>query len=491
MKRLKICFINPKPKNFVYDYPPLGFGYLAAYLRKYGIRDYDFKLVDENVGDDVLKQLEEFNPDIIGITSSTPQIKRAGEIAKLIKNTPLLRRKLVIAGGVHPTIMPKAVLKEYKFDMACFGEGEETFREFIDSYIAYNREIPFKKMKEIRGLAFKNMGKTYINDLRDFIPVLDDIPHWDDELYNKNFYFLLPRPVIIGQSRRVGSIITSRGCPYNCVFCSNRTMWRGRVRFHSAAYVLEEINRLVEKYNVGTIILQDDLFMTDKRRVEEICKLLLRTGLSKKIIWGCQGRANLVQTEKDIKLLKLMKRAGCVQIAFGFESGSERILNFLKGGTVTVAQNQRALDITKKAGLRIMGYFMLGTQGEKEEDLLATKEFIVKNQDKLDHYQMYITTPFPGTQIWDLCKKEHLVDGVDWEQYGVGILDRHVFVNTVLPEKVDQLYDELTYLTIDKTSLREKIKWALSNLRTNPGFAVKRISFYLGKRFTSWKENLQ
>lgn len=478
--RLRIALINPKPKAFVYDYPPLGLGYLSAYLKKHGKYQYRIKIVDENVGHRVEEELERFKPELIGITSSTPQIKRAGEVARLVKEK--FPDRLLVVGGVHPTIMPEKVLAEYDFDVACFGEGEETFKELVDAYLADRKRLTSGRAKRIRGIAFKKQDAVVVNPARPLIADLDSLSGYDTRLFDEDFYYRLPRPVIIGENRRVGSIITSRGCPYNCVFCSNQTMWRGKVRFHSIDYVLKEIKGLIKRYHTGTIIFQDDLFMASKDRVREFCRALIREKLPDKIIWGCQGRANLLNRH-DLDLLKLMKRAGCVQLAYGFESGSERILKYLKGNTVTVAQNQKALDLTKKAGLKTMGYFMLGTQGETEKDLLKTKAFILKNKDKLDHYQMYITTPFPGTQIWDICEKEGLVKGIDWEQYGVGILDKHVFTNTVAEKKILDLYDDLTYLTISRTSFKEKLKWLLSNLRSNPKFTFERMSFYLKKKF--------
>ena len=294
---------------------------------------------------------------------------------------------------------------------------------------------------------------------------LDLIPPPSRELMNMDYY-LKPRDAIRGVIKRSTHIMTSRGCPYNCVFCSSFLVHKRGFRMHSPEYIIEEIKQLIDEYKVEALMFMDDLFIANKDRVKKICELMIENGLNEKIVYSIQMRANLV-SPKDIELLKLLKKTGCIQAEFGFESGSPRILSFLKKKTVTVEQNQQAIKVCKKADLRVFGNFMLGAPGEDAEDIQMTKKFILDNINDIDDMAINLTTPYPGTELWDICENKELLKNLKWEElewkYQYFFDKPRTFSDTLSTDELIKFHRELSSLAIKKFSMKVKIKKFLSN----------------------------
>jgi len=203
--------------------------------------------------------------------------------------------------------------------------------------------------------------------------------------------------------------LTSRGCPYHCVYCQASKQWE-KIRYHSPEYVVNEIKYLVDTYDLDVINIIDDLFVSDTKRLTSIVGSLEKE-VTKKIKFCVNGRANLMNEER----FELIKKMNVVQVAIGFESASERILQYLKGGTVTVAQNENVLALARRYDMPIGAQFMLGTPGETEEDMMATFDFIKRHRSQMSHININITTPLPGTQLWEAAKQRGLVsEDMDW-----------------------------------------------------------------------------
>ncbi|MBA7695510.1 hypothetical protein ES703_104138 [subsurface metagenome] len=212
--------------------------------------------------------------------------------------------------------------------------------------------------------------------------------------------------------RKVGALITSRGCPYRCIFCYNN-WWGTPVRYHSPERVVEELNQLVKVYGAKAFYFHDDTFTANKKRVQKICELMISNGLSG-FPWSAWTRADLV----DLELLKIMKKAGCVKLDFGFESGSQRILNVIKKET-TVGQNRKTIELCKKVGIWLTGSFMIGNPSETIEEIGMTEQFI--EESDLDEFHVSIATPFPGTELWRWAKERGLIsDPVDYSSLRIG-----------------------------------------------------------------------
>lgn len=386
-------------------YPPLGLAYIASYLEKFG----GYK--DVSIETEINEALEK-KPDAVGISSVTPNFNKAIEIAKEVKiafDIP------VIIGGAHITALPQTLPE--CFDFGIVGEGEQTMLELLKALENNGHSNSFEN---IDGLVYWQNKKLIRTKKREMIKPLDRIPFPKREILKNHWGFSFKDNV---------SLITSRGCPYNCRFCSSSANWRP-FRFHSAEYVFDEIKYLIDTYNPKIINFYDDLFIANKERLGKIVDLITADKINEKVQFNCSVRADLL----DEKTCKLFKEMNITAFAFGGESGSDKILGYLKKNTVTVAQNQEAINLANKYGIAIVSSFIIGSPSETKIDILKTYDFINKNKMKLSSVDVYPMTPYPGTEIWEFAKKKGLVsETMDWsvlnqnfEQFNI---DTYVFLN--------------------------------------------------------------
>jgi len=371
-------------------FPFLGTAYLASYLREYGgYNDITIIQAGQTLR---TKTLEKFNPDVVGLSSVTQNFMVAQTVAFKIKrvfNVP------VFVGGHHITALPQNLTND--MDFAVLGEGEQTCLELIACL--------HSNLKRIPGLAFREDSKLIKTPPRDLIRPLDSIP--------------FPARDLLDLSDQI-SMVTSRGCPYNCVFCSSAFFWK-TPRFHSPSYVVSEMNHIKTMYNPRQINLSDDLFIADKQRLKKIVQLTRLHKLHREIEFHCTARANLVNAETA----KLLKKMGVKVVSIGFESASEKQLKFLKGGTVTVEQNRKAIEVLKQRGLNVSGTFIIGGRDETEGEIQKTYDFIADS--KLDGGDTFILVPFPGTPLFSEAKTRGLVsDFMDWSRFEIYFEDNPV-----------------------------------------------------------------
>jgi radical SAM superfamily enzyme YgiQ (UPF0313 family) len=217
-------------------------------------------------------------------------------------------------------------------------------------------------------------------------------------------YYLKPRRAGSGKGiSRATQMLTSRGCPYQCVFCASSAFWQ-KIRFFSAKRVVEEIKLLYEKYKVEEITVYDDLFPANLERLRDIVELLEKENLLGKINFICLSRVNLMDDER----CRLLKKMGVDSIGLGFESGSQKVLSYLKNDTTTVEQNKKAIEVAKRYGFQVHGFFMIGSPNETKEDMLETLKFIKENP--INSVEIASVTPLPGTRLWEYAKKRGLVN---------------------------------------------------------------------------------
>ncbi len=395
---------------------------------------------------------------MIGIAATTPVLPLAYEIAKFCKeNFPEVT---LIIGGAHVTILPERTLKESLFDIAVIGEGEETFRDLVDLY--KNERLNHNNLKKTKGIAFKNNGKIIITEKRPFKRNIDEIPFPARDLMNIEFY---KKEGIFGKwgAPSLG-LISSRGCPYKCSFCANTPQ---PYRFHSANYTFSEMENLVEKYKLKGLAFFDDTFTANRQRVVDLCQKLIDSKLNEKIIWSCLSRVDRV----DKELLQLMKKSGCVLIKFGFESGSPRILSLLKKNTTTVEMNKRAIQLSKEVGIKILGYFMIGSPTETLDDVKMTEKFIFDNP--IDYTNLFITTPYPGTEIWDYCIEKGMITGNEpWDTLLGHDNPKAYACDTIPRDLILKIHKELNWRIIRRNY--SKLELLVRSLRD-----LRRTSFYL------------
>jgi anaerobic magnesium-protoporphyrin IX monomethyl ester cyclase len=379
---MKIALINFEEEG---GYLPLATAYIAGYLREKGFEN--IKIIDRV---NILNEIKNYKPDLIGVglySATYFQANKLAEKIKKISNAPL------IAGGPHVYCNP-AHIKESNFDVGVVGEGEETFHELANLYQEKSK-FSDKDLKKIQGLVFTDKkNKLNFTPSRELIKDLDKIPPPAIDLLKLKEHYLIPGPAgahIVGIR---GYIVTSRGCPYNCIYCSSKTIWP-QVRWHSAERTVAEIKTWVKKYGATHIYIYDDLMIANRPRLRKIISLLRKEGLLGKVDFEILGRANLI----DEEMCKLLQEMNASSVAIGFETGSERLLKYLKGGTVTIEQGEKAIKLLKKYKIKITGLFMVGSPTETEEDLKKTFKMASNPDIELAHVSFSV--PFPDTQFWE------------------------------------------------------------------------------------------
>ncbi len=411
--------------------PPLGLAYIASYLREYGSFN-DIIIVDK---EDPIKRIKKEKPDVVGVSAVTEEFGRAMEVSSRIKEVFDVP---VLIGGVHISLLPHTLPKA--FDIGIIGEGEKTMLELVQLFEKYGG-FPIEKINSIDGLAYHNGSAIKITKERSQIEPLDSIPYPARDLLKMKEYYLQPRR-LPGFSEKVSigtHIITTRGCPYKCSFCSSSAFWK-KLRLHSAEYVVGEIKEVIEKYKVDVISLYDDLFIASKKRLQEVVELIKNEGINEKVEFATWGRANLINDD----VCRLLKQMNVRAVSFGFESNSERVLKYLKGESVTPADNERAVQICRKYGLTVSGSFIIGNPHEKKEDIEKTFDFIKKY---VEHdVKVYTMVPLPGTIVWEEAKKQGIVsENTDsWNDFDVSIKEEQKIYFTPEDMTEEEFKNKLT-----------------------------------------------
>jgi radical SAM superfamily enzyme YgiQ (UPF0313 family) len=340
--------------------------------------------------DELIRRLNDC--DIVGIGVLTDYYLEAKSIVKKLKKLG----KIIILGGVHPTVLPIETLKETGADFIVLGEGEEVMGELITSL---KNKTSFEK---IRGIAYRKNNKIYVNPRRDLIKNLDNLPFPDWDSMDPREYQKAPHGAIV-KNFPVAPIITTRGCPYECKFCVSPNFWLRKIRFRSPEKVIEEIEYLIKNFGVKEIHFEDDNLTLRREHVEKICRLILAKNI--KISWATP---NGIRADKvDETLLRLMKKSGCYSIVLGIESGNEGILKNIKKRE-SLTDIEKAAKAAKKAGLITQGFFILGLPGETEETIKKSINFAKKI--KLDRAHFMLLDLLPGSELWKEHKHEFTID---------------------------------------------------------------------------------
>ena len=417
---------------------PLGIVSLAGYLRE-KLVDVSIKIIDGSIGQNVTVELATFQPDIVGVSATSPQILDAYDLLDSIR--VMYPNVYTVIGGIHASILPYEALEHA--DSVVVGDGETALVEII-------RKVSCGYFP--RGII---QGESIVN--------LDDAPNGfsfvDFNCYlNSDLGSRLKKPSV--------GLITSRGCPRCCPFCYNSSR-PTNVRYLSAKRVVDDVTYFVEKYGVRSVFFFDDEFVVNKKRLNEIAVLFESTGLNRKISWGCLARV----TSLDESTLRLMRSMGCVLIRCGFESPVPRILKYLKNGTTTVEQNANVLPLAHRFGITMGGSFIFGSPtGVNElgcedgcgETLQEMKQALVWicSQDTLKFMDYNTMVLYPGTKVWEHVKsKGSLPSKVDYSKLRDKLLtDESCFVDKSISFKTyTAFFKELTLAT-----------WLLNQIRSSP-----------------------
>jgi radical SAM superfamily enzyme YgiQ (UPF0313 family) len=441
------------------EIPGIGTLTLAAVLRAHGHRVHvvDGKRTGTPVGE-VARRVAALAPDHVGISATTISIHNAGHIAARLK--ALLPDVVVTVGGPHVSALPERTLATFHgFDYGVVGEGERSYPDLIAG----------GDPRGIAGLVFREGGAVRANPHAPYLDgdELDRLPEpaWD---LVPDFPLRFQPNVFNYRATPVASVVTSRGCPFSCTFCDRSTSGR-KGRFHSVDYVVAMCRRL-ERLGVRHILFYDDLFTVSRRRVAELCERFLAEGF--RFTWSCNSHPNLLDAEH----LRLMRRAGCWQIAYGIESGSQRILDLVKH-EVRIPRMLETLRQTRAAGIRVKGLLMMAHPTESEESLEETVRFL--RGAPLDLAQITKFTPYPGTPSYATVRAHGAFDE-DWERMNAM---NWVFVPHGLTAEVLERHFRRAYRAF---YTRADVLWGLARTLAREPRYLRRVATYVRVGVADW-----
>jgi anaerobic magnesium-protoporphyrin IX monomethyl ester cyclase len=472
-KRLRIVLVHPAGSNWIPGkkditaianrMAPLGLLSIAAYLKQEGHAVF----VHDCLGPGAVtshfantKKILEYRPDIVGFSATTSGFLDGYLMAESIKKANNQVR--IIFGGVHISALGSVLLEQFNdIDFLCMGEGEITLSQLASG----------KDVSTIDGLIWKEGNQVRTNPVRSQIADLDTLPFPAYELlegFPKGYH--LP---LFSYIRSPGAtMVTSRGCPYQCSYCDRSVFGRG-YRYHSAQYIYEHMRCLRNRFGIRHINIYDDLFTMHQKRVENLCKLLTSKPLG--IQFNCAARVG----HADDQLLKMLKEAGALQISVGIESGDQDLLEVHKPG-VYLDEVRDTINRIQKNGLRAKGLFMMGLPGETVESIKKTSDFLISLG--LDDMNMSKFTPFPGAPIWKTIREHGTLDN-DWCK--MNCLN-FVFVPKGIDSKetLDQLYKEHVKRFYSGPQWRNKFRGRLWEHRGSIWHFIKHIPTFLEARRT-------
>ena len=392
-------------------YPPLGLCYLAAKVKKdrHIVRILDMEAQQISI-EKIPAIIKDYSPDLIGITSTTPLFYQAKKIAEKIKENTKVP---LVIGGPHVTVMSEETMRDCAlFDYGVYGEGEDTFAELVNVLASKGN------LKNVPGILYREGNDIVKTAPRGFKTDLDNLPFPERKLLELDKYlWSVPAKGVV----RFTTIITSRGCPFQCIFCSQRMMFGTKVTYRNTESVLDEIEHIVRDLGIKHFAFLDETLTLNRQHVEGICRGIIDRGI--KITWEGWTRANTV----DEELLRLMKKAGFARISFGIESGDPEILKIIKKGE-KLDDFIKGYKAAKKVGLETRASLILGHPYETKEKLLKSLRF-VKNIKECDQLYLNISTPYPGTELYKMAKNREgglnllTSDFSQYRRYGNAVIE--------------------------------------------------------------------
>lgn len=436
MKVLLNLFYNRELDDFKVNEYPLGLLSLAEYAKE-RIPEIEFKVI---AGPIELHDVEEFKPDIIGFSSISQFFTLLCTSIDKVKSA--FPNVSIILGGYHITYIPSNLPKNC--DVGVIGEGEYTFYQLCEIWKKH-KAFPKKSLAQQKGIIYYDNEKFVNNQDKNLPLAPDEIP------IIKNYdicSFKIKKPIRY-------HVITSRGCPYKCKFCSSAPFW-GRIRYYDPVLTVKQIEYIVETYSPYSIHIFDDLMISNKARLKEISKLIYDKGIHKKTIFECW----VAGVHLDEATTQMLSQMNTKYVDIAVESGSPDIYKYLKGSWNTPNKNAEAMKRAKKHGISISISVIVGSPPEKSKDLQKTYDFLKKVP--FNGGSVYLLKAFPGSYIWDYAKKRGLVSD-DMENWMKIDSDAPLNPNTIfLPENIDReivhRYMEKIKRLIKKRVLLDRVK---------------------------------
>jgi anaerobic magnesium-protoporphyrin IX monomethyl ester cyclase len=478
---MKILLINPPQTFYAGSEPPagslpLGLMYLAAVLEKAG---YQVEILDAFMADceiqkngetstvglpfsQIEMEIKQRNPEIVGVAGPfTSQIDNTLKVVELAKQVN--PKILTVVGGPHVSTVPKEFLEEAKsVDIAVTGEGEYTLLEIAQYFEGK------KPLTEIFGIAYRQNGVVTLNAVRPFIENLDELPYPAYHLVDMEYYLSNKKIGYRSFQNRAISMVTSRGCPFNCCFCAVHLHMGKGFRAHSAKYVLDHIQHVVDTYGVKNIFFEDDNLTLDLKRFETICDGLIE----RKIKIGWETPNGIRADRLNMAILKKMKQSGAVSIFVGVESGDQEILDKVVCKSLDLNQVVEFAKNAKQLGLKTGAFYIIGFPGEKKENMQRTVDFALMLKRDYDvGMHLFTATPSYGTRLYWQCKeKGYLEADLSWNSFGSAarLPQGHSLIHT-------EDFTSQEVKEIAKQALKEYKHLSLINNIKNPRKALRTI----------------
>lgn len=404
---MKILLINPSinPDKFgrfhllMEPMPCIGVAYIAAVLEKDG---HSVEIIDNYVmkyqESEIVEYINSSRPDVVGISVLTPSVNFSLRLAKEIKINN--KKIILISGNVHPTLFPEEFLKEGCFDIVVRGEGEATMSELM--FVISQK----KDLGSVKGISYFKEGKVFNNERRPVIENLDQLPMPAWHLLPYKEYGLFPFADI---KKPILTIMATRGCPYNCKYCSLSYMDKA-YRKRSPANIVDEMEILTEKFGIKQIGFVDPIFPLENDYAVAVLDEIIKRGINKQIIWIAETRADILNES----LIKKMKEAGCRRLIFGLESGTQEVLNSI-GKSISFEKVRSVIKLLKVNNMESIGLFMIGLPGENEDMIRQT--FKYSRDIGIDFAKYAMTVPFPGSELYEIMKREKKIRTDNWDNY--------------------------------------------------------------------------
>ncbi len=421
---MRVFLINPDSQieekiggrfsRYAIPVPPQGIAYLAAQLRRAGhqVRCHD-QYATKIAHRELVDLVRAYSPDVVGLSVLTLAM---GTVRAIV---PMLRAEMpglkVVLGNVHATVFPGELLASGLADLIVRGEGEATFVHALDTLDSDG------DLSQVAGLSFLRDDEAIHNPDRPTIADLDTLayPEWSE--FDLDLYKCVSLPLRVFEGTRPIPILAARGCPFHCTYCAQDFAGK-RLRTRDLNAVCDEMEAAIENYGADCFGFLDACFPVSKRQGLEFAEIYIGRGLHKKAIWFTETRVDLV----DLEVLQALREAECRMIQYGFESGSDRVLQSInKGGKATTARALQTMRDTKKADLLSFGLFMLGSPGETESDCEETIEFARKLDCDIAKFNLVV--PYPGSDLFDEFRTQYESRGLDedrvtgffdWSNYG-------------------------------------------------------------------------
>ncbi|NQV04848.1 MAG: cobalamin B12-binding domain-containing protein, partial [Candidatus Omnitrophica bacterium] len=454
-----------KLKKFSNPQPSIGVAYIAAVLRKNG---HDVQVMDAYVkGDslsDIVNKIRQYAPDVIGLSVLTPSAEVVYEISKNIRTVfPNIK---IVMGNIHASLFSNEILTKGYADFIIHREGELTMSELFRALESGGR------LESVKGISFKKDGAIIDNPINPPIEDLDSLPFPAWDLFPMDKYSTDPRTEVRkGIVER--QILATRGCPNQCTFCSSRTekSLGSKYRMRNPKCVVDEMVYMNERFGDDVFGFTDLAFPLVRDHAIGFCNEIIKRGYAKKFKWFTECRVKPL----DIELLTLMKKAGCVRVCFGIESGNDKILKVLKKN-FTVDDVRNSVLMTRKAGIVVDGMLMIGLPDEVEEDINQTIDFAVKL--KLRYAIFNIFVPYPGCELYDTLKSENKINYKNWSDF-----TSYPSYSGGMPVYVPD--------GLSKEKLMELQKKAMKKFYLRPGFILNEITNFKFNKIGHYIEGLK